>query len=158
MKRGAFLALVVLLLAGARQVRGCDCAPLKPLSPAIRTEAPLIFEGQVVEIIERSVHITRITPSDSTGETRPLGREIVFQVTRAWAGVTERRVSLFAEATDCAFPFEAGRRYVVFAHHGARGRSTTSTCMRTSEADRAEAVVKALGPPKPLHRARARVT
>jgi hypothetical protein len=154
MKKGAFVALVVLLLATARQAGACDCSALKPPSPAIRTEAPMIFEGQVVEIIERSLHITRITPSDSTGETRPLGREVVFQVARAWAGITTRRVSLFVEDSDCAFPFEAGGRYVVFARRGAKGRATTSVCMRTSEADRAQDVLKALGPARPIRRVR----
>ena len=130
----------------------CDCTPLKPLSAAVRTEAPIIFEGQVVEILDRSLHITRITPSDSTGETRPLGREVIFQVTRAWAGAASRRISLFMDDTDCAFPFEAGHRYVVFAHAGTKGHPVTSVCTRTVASDRAEDVLKALGPAKHVHR------
>jgi len=140
------------LLGWASAASACDCASLKAPSPAIRTEAPIIFEGQVVEILDRSLHITRITPSDSTGETRPLGREVVFQVSRAWAGVTSRRVSLFMDDSDCAFGFEAGHQYVVFARRDQKGRATTSVCMRTAEADRAETVLKALGPSKrPKH-------
>jgi hypothetical protein len=153
MKRGVLLACAA-LLATAYPALACDCAPLKAPSTAIRTEAAYIFEGQVVEILDRSLHITRITPSDSTGETRPLGREVVFQVTRAWAGVSARRISLFVESSDCAFAFEAGHRYVVFARRGARGKPTTSVCMRTAEADRADAIVRALGPAKTVHRSR----
>jgi hypothetical protein len=118
----------------------------------VRTEAPIIFEGQVVEILDRSLHITRTTPSDSTGETRPLGREVVFQVSREWAGGTARRISLFMEASDCAFVFEAGHRYLVFARRDAKGRPTTSICTRTSETDRAREVLNALGRSKPPHR------
>lgn len=140
------------LLVLSRAAWACDCAPLKPLSAAIRTEAPIIFEGQVVEILDRSLHITRITPSDSTGETRPLGREVIFQVTRSWAGVTSRRISLFMDDSDCAFPFEAGHRYVVFAHAGTKGHPVTSVCMRTTAAERAEDVLKALGPARHVHR------
>jgi len=153
MTRAVLLACAA-LTAAAHPSFACDCAPLKPPSAAIRTEAPYIFEGQVVEILDRSLHITRITPSDSTGETRPLGREVVFQVTRAWAGVSVRRISIFVESTDCAFAFEAGHRYVVFARRGGRGRPTTSVCMRTAEADRADAILRALGAAKPLHRSR----
>ncbi len=151
MRRAVLLACTVLMTAPPSSF-ACDCPGLKAPSPAIRSEAPYIFEGQVVEILDRSLHITRITPSDSTGETRPLGREVVFQVTRAWAGVSARRISIFLESTDCAFAFEAGHRYVVFARRGARGRPTTSMCMRTAEANRAEAIVRALGPAKPVHR------
>jgi hypothetical protein len=140
-------------LLAARSAAACDCPALKPPTTAVRTEAPIIFEGQVVEILERSLHITRTTPSDSTGETRPLGREVVFQVTRAWAGVSSRRISLFIDESDCAVIFEAGHRYVVFAKHGSRGRPTTSLCMRTSESDRAEAVLKVLGAGHPTRHA-----
>ena len=154
MKRFVAIGVVVAVLGGARAAAACDCVALKPLSTAIRTEAPIIFEGQVVEILDRSLHIKRTTPSDSTGETRPLGREVIFQVSRAWAGVTSRRVSLFMDDSDCAFAFEAGHRYVVFARHDQKGRPTTSVCMRTSEADRAEAVVKALGPARHVRHTR----
>ncbi|HEX6464219.1 MAG TPA: hypothetical protein VFZ98_07200 [Vicinamibacterales bacterium] len=149
------LALLGFLVVLSPAAWACDCPQPKPLSSAVRTEAPIIFEGQVVEILDRSLHITRITPSDSTGETRPLGREVIFQVTRAWAGVATRRISLYMDDTDCAFPFEAGHRYVVFAHGAAKGRPTTSVCMRTTAADHAEAVIKALGPAKHVRRSRA---
>jgi hypothetical protein len=153
MRAAAAVAGVAVLLAGAPAL-ACDCPPLKPPTSAVRTEAPMIFEGEVVEIVERSLHITRTTPKDSTGETRPLGREVVFQVTRAWTGVTGRRMSLFIEDSDCTFAFEAGHRYVVFAKRDPRGRATTSVCMRTQEADHAEAVLKALGPAKATHHSR----
>jgi hypothetical protein len=154
MKAALGLASFVVILLTASAAFACDCAALKAPTPSIRTEAPIIFEGQVVEILDRSLHITRTTPSDSTGETRPLGREVVFQVSRAWAGVTSRRVSLFMDASDCAFGFEPGHRYVVFARRGAKGRPTTSVCMRTSEADRARDILRALGPSKSVRRSR----
>jgi hypothetical protein len=154
MKGFVAIGLAVAVLGSARAVAACDCAALKPPSTAIRTEAPIIFEGQVVEILDRSLHIKRTTPSDSTGETRPIGREVIFQMSRAWAGVTARRVSLFMDDSDCAFAFEAGHHYVVFAHRDQKGRPTTSVCTRTSEADRAEAVLKALGPARHVRHTR----
>ena len=152
MKGFLAIGVAVAVLGGARAAAGCDCVALKPPSAAIRTEAPIIFEGQVVEILDRSLHITRTTPSDSTGETRPLGREVVFQVSREWAGGTTRRLSLYLDASDCAFVFEAGHHYVVFARRDTKGRPTTSTCTRTAETDRAQDVLKVLGRSKPPHR------
>jgi hypothetical protein len=149
---GLTSAACLFVLVAAWPASACDCAALKPPTTAVRTESPIIFEGQVVEILDRSLHITRTTPSDSTGETRPLGREVVFQVSREWAGGAARRISLFIEASDCAFVFEAGHRYVVFARRDAKGRPTTSICMRTSETDRAQEVLNALGRSKPPHR------
>ena len=141
-----------LVLALARPAVACDCVQLKPPSGGVRAEAPIIFEGQVVEILDRSLHITRTTPSDSTGETRPLGREVVFQVSSAWAGVTSRRITVFMDQGDCNFPFEAGHHYVVFARRDAKGRPTTGICSRTSQSDHAQEILKALGPSKHLKR------
>ncbi len=154
MRAAVGIVSFAVVFAAAGLASACDCGALKPPTRSIRSEAPIIFEGQVVEILERSLHITRTTPSDSTGETRPLGREVIFQVARVWAGVTSRRVSLFMEDSDCAFAFEAGHRYVVFARRGAKGRATTSICMRTSEASRARDVLNALGPAKSVRRSR----
>lgn len=154
MKRTVWLASFILAFAAAHPAEACDCAALKPPTSAVRTEAPIIFEGQVVEIVDRSLHITRIRPSDSSGETRPLAREVVFRVSRAWAGVSTRRMSVFMDESDCAFAFAAGRRYVVFARRDRKGRPTTSVCTRTSDVDRAAAVLKALGASKRLTRSR----
>src|SRR5438874_2420971 len=50
----AALALVVLLLPAAdARMDACDCIRLPPLSAAVRKEAPFIFEGKVVETVER---------------------------------------------------------------------------------------------------------
>jgi len=57
-----------------------------------------------------------------------------------------------AFACDCAFVFEAGHHYVVFARRDTKGRPTTSTCTRTAETDRAQDVLKVLGRSKPPHR------
>ena len=47
------LALLLLPMAGGR-LDACDCIRLQPLSEAVRKEAPFIFEGKVVEIVERA--------------------------------------------------------------------------------------------------------
>ena len=62
-----------------------------------------------------------------------MGREVIFEVTRAWNGVTTKRLAVSAEMSDCMFPFEIDRTYVVFAWKDAKGGPATSICTRTIE-------------------------
>ena len=54
-----------------------------------------------------------------------MGREVVFEVTRAWNGVTTKRLAVSAEVSDCMFPFAIDRSYVVFAWKDAKGGPAT---------------------------------
>jgi hypothetical protein len=145
--RSAALAVAVLLLpASDARVDACDCIRLQPLSAAVRKEAPFIFEGKVVEIVERSLHTLRTTSGGGSSENKPMGREVVFEVSRAWNGVTMKRLEVSAEVSDCMFPFEIDRTYVVFAWKDAKGGPATSICTRTMESSKAADVIGQLGP------------
>jgi hypothetical protein len=120
--RSAALALSVLLLPTVdARIDACDCIRPQALSPAIRKEAPFIFEGKVVEIVERNLHTLRTTSGGGSSEVKAMGREVVFDVTRAWNGVTTKRVEVSSEWSDCVYPFEIDRTYVVFAWKDAKG-------------------------------------
>jgi hypothetical protein len=138
------VSLLLLLLAPA-PADSCDCVRPKPLSHSVRTESPFIFEGTVVEIVERSLHTTRTTSGGGSGEVQALGREVVFEVRRAWNGVTTKRIAVSAEASDCMFPFEIDHTYVVFAGKDAKGGPATSMCTRTVESSKAADVLAHLG-------------
>ncbi len=138
---------LALLLLVSEPADSCDCVRPKPLSSAVRREAPFIFEGRVVEIVERSLHTTRTTSGGGSGEVKPLGREVVFEVTRAWNGVRTKRITASAQQSDCMFPFEVDHTYVVFAHRDAKGGPATSICTRTVESSKATDVLAHLGPP-----------
>lgn len=151
--RSALLAVAVLLVPAAYvRIHACDCIRPQALSQGVRKEVPFIFEGKVVEIVERSLHTLRTTSGGGSGESTPMGREVVFDVTRAWNGVTTRRVEVSSEWSDCMFPFEMDRTYVVFAVKDAKGRPATSICTRTVESSKAAEVVAALGPATPVPR------
>ena len=137
---------VLLLPAAAARLGACDCIRLQPLSAAVRKETPYIFEGKVVEIGERTLHTVRTRSGGGSSETRPTGREIVFEVTRAWNGVTTKRVTAAADVSDCMFPFEIDHTYVVFAWKDARGAPSTSICTRTIESSKAADLLAQLGP------------
>jgi hypothetical protein len=147
MKRLALLVLLLVLSPVPSPAGACDCIRLQPLSAAVRKEAPFIFEGKVVEIVERSVHTLRTTSGGGSSEVQPIGREIVFEVTRAWNGVTSKRLTVSADQSDCMFPFAVDHAYVVFAWKDAKGNPATSICTRTIESSKAADVIAALGPP-----------
>ena len=147
------LALSLLILAAAdARINACDCIQPQALSPAVRKEAPFIFEGTVVEIVERSLHTLRSTSGGGSSEVTPMGREVVFDVTRAWNGVTTKRLAVSSEVSDCTFPFKIDRTYVVFAWKDAKGSPAASMCTRTIESSKAADVIAALGPATPISR------
>ena len=154
--RSAAIAVALLLLPAAHaRIHACDCMRLQPLSAAVRKEAPFIFEGKVVEIVERTLMTSRTTSAGGSGESKPMGRKVVFEVTRAWNGVTTKRVAVSSEWTDCIFPFEIDHTYVVFASKDAKSAPSTSICTRTTESSKAAGVIAALGPatrPSPAER------
>jgi len=126
---------------------GCDCIRQTPLSPKVRQEAPFIFDGVAIEIVERSEHTITTTRNSSSGSVRPLDRVVVFEVAAAWNGVESARFSVLAEMSDCVFPFEIGGRYLIFANRHSSGRAETSICSRTTALKDASQIVGALGPP-----------
>lgn len=138
---------VLLLFLASAPADSCDCAGLKALSSAVQTELPFIFEGKVVDIVERSLHTSRRTSGGGSGEVKPMGREVVFEVSRVWNGVTTKRMTVSAEASDCMFPFEVDRTYVVFAGKDAKGAPRTDICTRTMELSKAADVLAHLGQP-----------
>ena len=145
--RSAVLALAVLILPTAdARLDACDCMRLRPLSADVRKEAPFIFEGKVIEIVERTLLTSRRTSGGGSGESKTMGREVVFEVTRAWSGVTTKRIAVSSEWSDCMFPFEIDHTYVVFAAKDAKGAPLTNTCTRTLESSKAADVIAALGP------------
>ena len=150
--RRAMVLLAVLASAGAVLLTGtpaepCDCRRLPEPSPGIATEAKFIFIGRVFEVRERSEHliITRETSAETS--VRPLERSVIFQLSRAWRGVTSKTFTVNTDWSDCMYPFEAGSDYLVFADIADRGRPYTSTCYRTTPADRAERLLKLLQGP-----------
>jgi hypothetical protein len=143
----AVVLALLLLPAAAARLDACDCIRLQPLSAVVRTEAPFIFEGKVVEIVERTLSTLRTTSGGGSSESKPMGREVVFEVTRAWNGVTTKRLAVSAEVSDCMFPFEMDHTYLVFAWKDSKsGGPATSICTRTMASAKAADVIAQLGP------------
>jgi hypothetical protein len=74
------LAVVLCVLAAPRAITACDCVGLKPLSTDVQREAPVIFSGTVVEIVERTEHITTTFDGGAKTSVRPIERTVNFRV------------------------------------------------------------------------------
>ena len=130
-----------------RPLDACECIAMAPLSQAVRLETDFIFEGRVIEIVEREEQTRTLRANSLTAESRTLDRQIVFEVTRGWRGVRNDRFSVTSMVSDCMFNFEVGRVYLVFAQIGEDGRPTTSICTRTRAAADAGPVLSYLASP-----------
>jgi hypothetical protein len=147
MHRSAFVAILLGMLLAPPAADACDCVRLKPVSPAIKREAPFVFEGTVLEITERSEHTITTTRDGGRSSVKPIERTVLFEVAAAWNGVAQPRISVLAEMSDCVFPFAIGERYIVFANRHASGKAATSICTRTTSRKDADATLRALGAP-----------
>jgi hypothetical protein len=134
------VTLLLLLLTSAR-ADACDCSPSKPLSSAVRTDYPFVFEGKVV--VYRILH-PMLTSGSVSSDTQDV-QKVVFDVRRAWNGVTTKRIALSTVVSDCMFWFEIDHTYVVFAWKDAKGNPTTLHCSWTVESSKAAEVLAHLG-------------
>ena len=98
---------------------GCECK--KSLTPAeARKQAEAVFVGTVVE---------------SHRERTQGGYEwrVKLSVEQSWKGAGEDDVIVYVAGDDCSVPFEAGKRYLVYARRQeGRGRLATDSCARTT--------------------------
>lgn len=125
--------------------RACDCRWLAPPSPAVATEADLIFAGKALEVAERTEHTSRMYWGGAASEVRFIEKWVTFEVSRGWRGVDRDTIEIAVDNSDCAFWFEPGTSYVVFANRALIGKPFTSACTRTRKLDDAAAILGFLG-------------
>jgi len=141
------VSIAAILSVWPSSIFACDCVRLKPLSAGVRFEAPFIFAGRAVEIIERNEQTTTTRETSAESSVRPIDRQVIFQVSRAWRGVAQQQIEVAVEVSDCMFDFKPGLHYLVFAFKDQRGRAATSICTRTTALEQAADILKALGDP-----------
>lgn len=103
----------------------CHCIEVRPVAEALST-SDKVFLG-------KALHIS----SDR--------KEIVFQVVKAWKGVTSETTSIIYEypvAGGCAYAFVIGEMYLVYTI-----QNRTNICSRTKPSRIASSDMEALGPP-----------
>lgn len=136
------LMLKLLLIACAASLVGatttsafaaCPCEPLTVSKARDRAEA--VFVGTVVE---------------SYREMTADGFEwrVRLRVEQTWKGVGRDELIVYTSG-DCMLTFDAGKKYLVFAHRQeGRGRLVTDSCMKTALLDASADDLQKLGKSK----------
>lgn len=120
------LTLVILLLPYvATNVYACQCRERQPPC-AQYWEADAVFIGSVTEITPELVPYF---------DDRFLEYEMVkFDVERSFRGVDGGKAELAVWRSSCAYSFEAGKQYLVYAYRNSKTNTLdTSYCSRTRE-------------------------
>lgn len=117
----------------------------------IDAPAPAVALSSANAVFLGTVSSLRETTQLLDGEDSEIpAREVTFRVHASWKGVdvADRRivVSTGHGGGDCGYNFEVGVTYLVYAH-GGEGGLTTSICSRTAPAKTARADFDALGHP-----------
>ena len=125
--------------AGAEPVCECD-APVKPAAALER--ADLVFFGRASFVGEAI--------ADESGS--PIEEFMEFSVEGVWKGPAQKRLRVYTKAAEphCAFDFEAGKSYLVYANRDPKpysNRFRASACSRTRPSRHALPDLAILGTP-----------
>jgi len=143
-----------LLVVGSTMASGegapaCYCSPPRTDAENIRRAsqtAPAVFVGQVSRISAPKPR--QVRRCLDRGESMCHGRRTKFRVLQAWKGVDTRIFTLIGTGSNCDYPFEVGREYLVYAGVFEGGpRNGATICGLTRLLSRAKLDMEVLGPP-----------
>jgi hypothetical protein len=151
MIEAALASILLLVPPDPCSLPACSCS----MSPIIEEGVSQDHVTSAAIFVGRVIHITDTV----VARPRPRGQgqdhyrfdEVILSVQQGWKGPQVDTLRIHPGLGLCAFAFELGREYVVFAHvenQRAPGISylSTSTCSYTRELSRADSVLAVLGP------------
>jgi hypothetical protein len=135
----ALVVCAAAMTACAAAAEACSCQ-MPPAPAEALGQADAVFLGQVQE--------TAVEPADDAHGERSL---VTLSILRSWKGVDEPFVTVYTAHSEaaCGYPFELGRRYLVYAAQSAPDALTTSLCTRTRAEAAAQSDLAELGPGRP---------
>jgi len=138
-RAAAVLTMAAAVLGRSDVAAACSCRVPPPPQEAL-AQADAVFLG-----------LAQALAAPGAEGAPPGQAAVTFNVERSWKGVEEPYVTVYtAEHTAvCGYPFEVGRRYLVYAAQSAPGVLTTTICTRTADADAAPSDLAELGPGRP---------
>ncbi|MGH7726402.1 MAG: hypothetical protein ACREOU_13325 [Candidatus Eiseniibacteriota bacterium] len=118
----------------------CGCKAVPTVAQA-RSKHGFVFIGLAISVTDSTVSVTR----DSS---ITLSRA-VFRVRSLWKGLPRHALTVTSgrPSRACAYPFEPGGMYLVYADGKTGFDLVTSVCTRTTPYDSSSAEIKALGTP-----------
>lgn len=143
-------------LAGVNSALACVCVPPADAKTELR-EAAAVFSGKLIgKEYRKAVEAGVSSQGESIAVQSPQSRVVVlkFQVERWWKGRQTKEVILYTDhllapdgtetISDCDFPFETGKRYLIYTF-AEENRLKTNSCTRTKLLEKARGDLKALG-------------
>jgi hypothetical protein len=136
MKKLLLVSVLALLLSTLCQsVYACSCPTIggftreQEIQALVKRSDTAVFTGEVIEIINRAGY-----------------REIKFQIEQYWAGKVTNEFTIRTDKlnSSCAFYFQVGKDYLVFAETF-KGSLYTGACSRNSERKEGLEDLKILG-------------
>jgi hypothetical protein len=129
---------------------GCKCVSPPPdvksaqgLAQWTASHGDAIFEG-TVQSVELKWHLLDakvgdLTPADL--EQDPPVMQVSFEATRTYRGAQRKNIQLRTGlgGGDCGFPFEVGKKYLVYAFADASGQLSTGICSGTALLEESQA-------------------
>ena len=135
----ALTALAAAVLAAPRPAAACSCAPPPPPAESLAA-ADAVLLGEVAKV-------------EQTADAGSAGRlDVVVEVERWFKGEGGARAEMITAASTaaCGFPFEEGRRYLIYATETEDGALQVSLCSRSRPAEQATEDLEELsGAPEP---------
>jgi hypothetical protein len=124
----------------------CSCR-IEP-TPSLAFQNDAVFVGKAVKVsrwadfplLKQSVRLWRALSGSRPGSAyykKTQATAITFDVRESWKGVTTGQVTVEQSAGTCAFEFNPGDEYLVYASR-VDGAFRTSVCTRTSRVGAAE--------------------
>lgn len=109
----------------------CSCAGGPGLTPDALRNAAAVFTARI-DAIHRPASIVTALPGGGVAVSMPSGPvEIDLAIDELFTGVVGGNPLLVQEGNSCAFDFEAGRDYLVYAVRDPGGWLTAAKCTRT---------------------------
>ena len=133
----ALIGIMLALLAPAAVI-ACTCSKAPPgVCPGLQQD-DAVFLGTVTQI-------EQVSPGGETPASGPETR-YRFRVDESYFGVSSAEADIFSggDDGDCAYTFEAGAQYAVFADRANDGRLFANICSSTRPASEARALVPQL--------------
>lgn len=136
MKNVVMLTLIFVALAFSQtKVLACSCPQVVSLEQNIRWQLKndkAVFVGKLIEIKDKLYYGDRL---------------IKFQVEQIWKGALSDEITVATEnvTNSCAYPFEEGKSYLIFAVSSDRDILMTGGCLPNREVSRATEELKILG-------------
>jgi hypothetical protein len=142
---GSILVLIAITSFGMpKRAYACLCSQGYPVA-ASKSNADAIFMGTAVRVAEGAATV---------GPTREKFKEFTFEVTTIWKGAAQPEINVRVYSSDCAYHFESGKTYLVYAQQlpSPDAALVTTNCARNRELASAGEDLAVLGQGKSIAR------